>query len=430
MNKIHKLDFSGRKHMVERIGLGAESKVINRLKGRTREQAINIMLRPRSPHAHPPPVMTAWNVRQNMYGSKNPALKMRMHKRTVVEGDHLKQWWVGQMLATEFPLLEKMTLFWHSHFTSSLDKTEQPRLNYKQNMLFRRMALGNFGSMLKAVAKDPAMSIYLDGNLNKKNNPNENFARELLELFTLGHGHYSQQDVEQTAKAFTGWEANRYKETYVLNKRENDRSEKTLLGKTVRTGDDVINVLLAEERTAITIAEKFWHYFVSDSVPDKEITNAWAASFRDANYEIMVLLREVLNSDVFWAKKYRGTLTKSPADLIVGTLRTLPFKRPNNAELARMFRLLGQDLFDPPNVKGWIGGQSWLNSQTVMARTALLSKLSAGNPNAKVALYQTMSDKQLQQWLLPHKPITAMPMTPGKVRLVRALVLDPYYQFI
>lgn len=430
MNKIHKLDFSDCKHIVERIGFGAEPNIINYLLGNTREQAINIMLRPRSPHTQPPPRMTGWNVRQNMYASKNPALKMRMHKRTVVEGNNLKQWWVEQMLTTKSPLLEKMTLFWHGHFTSSLSKIEQPHLNYKQNMLFRRMALGNFGNMLKAVAKDPAMSIYLDGNLNKKNEPNENFARELLELFTLGHNNYTQEDVEQTAKAFTGWETNRYKETHTLNKQENDRSVKTLLNKKVRTGDDVIRVLLEEERTAKTIAEKFWNFFISDSAPDKEITNMWADSFRKANYEIAQLLKTVLSSNVFWAKEYRGTLTKSPADLIIGTLRTLPFKHPSHAELARMFRLLGQDLFDPPNVKGWGGGASWLNSQTVMARTALLSKLSAGNPNVNVALYQPMSDKQLQQWLLPHQPVTAMPMTPGKVRLVRALVLDPCYQLI
>lgn len=430
MSKVHTLDFADRKHLVERIGLGAEPEIIRRLQGKSRAQAVHIMLRPRSPHAPKPPTMTTWNVRQNMYQSSNSRLKMRMHQRTIEEGHRLKQWWIGHMLTTEFPLLEKMTLFWHSHFTSSLDKTEQPRLNYKQNMLFRRLALGNFGTLLRAVAKDPAMSIYLDGHLNKKSNPNENFARELLELFTLGHGHFSQQDVEQTAKAFTGWEVNRYKETYAFNKHENDRSVKTVLNQSVRTGDDVIGVLLADRQTAITIAEKFWHYFVSDSTPDQDVVEGWADTFRQANYEITALLRAVLNSDVFWAKEYRGTLTKSPADLIIGTLRMLPIKQPNHIELAQMFRLLGQDLFDPPNVKGWLGGATWLNSQTLMARTALLSKLVAGNPNVKVGLYQTMSDEKLQQWLLPHKPITTMPYMSGKARLVRALVLDPYYQFI
>ena len=375
--------------------------------------------------------MTTWNVRQNMYESNNAALKMRMHKQTTKECGRLKQWWISQMLTTQSPLIEKMTLFWHGHFTSSLDKTEQPSLNYKQNMLFRRMAMGNFGSMLKAVVKDPAMSIYLDGHLNEKNNPNENFARELLELFTLGHGHYSEADIREVARSFTGWSANRFKERYAFNVKDNDGGVKTVLGKKVYTGDNVVKVLLQHPRTAMTIAEKFWNLFVSDSIPEQKITQAWAGKFRESNYEIKVLLKEVLLSDVFWSEKYKGTLTKSPADLIVGTLRTLPFKRPQNKELVNIFRLLGQDLFDPPNVKGWSGGQTWLNSQTVMVRTALLSKLSAGNLNARVnkgGHYNYLSDEELQQWLLPQKPVTKMPTIPGKVRLVRALVLDPYYQ--
>jgi len=428
---VKQLTLADARHLVSRTGLGADWETIQRLQGRTREHAVNYIVRPHSPHTPKPPRMTSWDVRQKMYESENIRLKMDMYKRTVVEGDRLKQWWLNHMLETRSPLIERMTLFWHGHFTSSLDKIRQVELLYKQNQMLRRNSLGNFAHMLKAVAKDPAMTVYLDGYMNEKNSPNENFARELLELFTVGRGHYSEADVKQVARAFTGWSVDRFKMVYIFNRKEHDEGIKTVLGKPARTGDDVIRILLEHPRTAMTIAEKFWNYFVSDAEPEQRYTQQWAKAFRQSGYEISILLKEVLKSEPFWSEKYRGTLTKSPADLLVGTLRTLPYRPLPAGEMVGILRLMGQDLFDPPNVKGWDGGYKWVDSQTLMVRTSLLSKLSRGNMNARVnggKGFPEVSNEALRDWLLPRKPVTQMPTIPGKPRLVRALILDPVYQ--
>ena len=427
------INFAEARHLVSRSGLGVEWKQIKNLEGRTRRQAVEILLRPKTSLPPAPPKMTSWHVRTNMYESKNPKHKMKMHEMTVIEGARLKRWWISHMLKTQSPIVEKMTLFWHGHFTSSLDKVEQPRLLYKQNIMFRRHAMGNFATLLKAVAKDPAMTVYLDGMLNEKNNPNENFARELLELFTLGRKHYSESDVRNVARAFTGSTVDRFRETYAFNKADHDVKPKFLLGKRIQTADDVIRVVLEHPRTAMTIAEKFWNLFVSDTEPDRRITNLWAKKFRNSRYDIRTLLREVLNSDVFWSDDYKGTVTKSPVDLVIGSLRTIPTRRFNEKELEGILRLLGQDLFDPANVKGWKNGLDWIDAETIMVRSSMVNKLTSANLNEKVNTgkqYPDAPPEQYKEWLLPQPPISPPPTKPGKVRLVRTLALDPLYQLM
>ena len=427
------INFAEARHLVARSGLGVEWIQIKNLEGRSRQQAIDILLRPKSSLPPAPSKMTPWNVRTNMYESKNPKHKMEMHKMAEIEGARLKRWWIAHMLKTQSPIVEKMTLFWHGHFTSSLDKVEQPSLLYSQNKMFRRHSLGNFATLLKAVAKDPAMSVYLDGQLNEKRSPNENFARELLELFTLGHGHFTESDVQHVARAFTGSSVNRFKGTYAFNKAEHDRTPKSVLGKRVNNADDVIRVLLEHPRTAMTIAEKFWSLFVSDAEPDQRVTMLWARKFRNSHYDIKVLLREVLNSDVFWSDEYKGTVTKSPVDLVIGSLRTIPSQLFTHKDVEGILRLLGQDLFDPANVKGWKSGLAWIDAETIMVRSSMVNKLTGANLNEKVntgGQYPDAPPEQYRQWLLPLKPISPPPTKPGKVRLVRTLALDPLYQLM
>ena len=431
MNKT--LSFAEARHLVARTGLGVEWKQVKKLEGRDRRQAIEILLRPKASRPPAPPRMTSWSVRTNMYESQNPTHKMKMHKMTQIEGARLKRWWISHMLKTQSPIIEKMALFWHGHFTSSLDKVEQPSLLYKQNKIFRRYALGNFGTMLKSIAKDPAMSIYLDGQLNEKRSPNENFARELLELFTLGHGHYSEHDIQHIARAFTGQTVNRFSERYAFNKSEHDPIAKTVLGKRVNSGDDVIRVLLEHPRTAMTIAEKVWSLFISDAEPVQSVTSQWASTFRKSNYDIKALLREVLTSDAFWSDDYKGTVTKSPVDLVIGSLRTIPSQLFSPKETEGILRLLGQDLFDPANVKGWKSGLDWIDAETIMVRSSMVNKLTGANLNPKVNKgdqYPDIPPKQFEEWLLPQKAITQLPATEGKPRLVRALALDPLYQLM
>jgi len=278
-----------------------------------------------------------------------------------------------------------MTLFWHGHFATSQRKVRLGQLMYRQNVLLRREALGNFATLLHAVAKDPAMLIYLDNAGSRREAPNENFAREVMELFTLGEGHYGENDVKEAARAFTGWSLERDTGRFVYRRAWHDDGVKTVLGTTGRfDGDDVLDLLLARPETAEFVAAKLWREFVSPQ-PDAAEVARWAAVFRDARYEVKPLLRAVLASNAFWAEENRATLVKSPVDLVAGTLRTYgirPFElRPAVVTCAA----LGQNLFAPPNVKGWPGGDAWIDAATILGRKLWLERVFAGDPQ-QVAL--------------------------------------------
>jgi uncharacterized protein (DUF1800 family) len=291
------------------------------------------------------------------------------------QGRELKNWWVGEMIATDQPLVERMTLFWHGHFTSSLMKVRYPGSLFRQNALFRREALGNYATLLKSVARDPAMLIYLDGMRSVARQPNENFARELLELFTLGEGNYGEADVKAAARSFTGWSVNRETGQFMERAGQHDDGEKTFLGKTGRfNGDDILAILLAHPRTAETIVEKLWREFVSLKADSAEVARL-AALFRASGYEIRPLMRALLLSSAFRDPANRGALIKSPVDLIVGTVHVLGFPVPEKTGLVRMLQGLGQTPFDPPNVKGWAGGESWISTYTLLLRQQFLRRM-------------------------------------------------------
>ncbi|MFO1163357.1 MAG: DUF1800 domain-containing protein [Reyranellaceae bacterium] len=300
--------------------------------------------------------------------------KLEIVRPVQEQGRELRNWWIEEMLATDQPLTERMVLFWHNHFTSAFVKVRFPPALFRQNALFRREALGNFGTLLRAVARDPAMLIYLDGTRNVARQPNENFARELLELFTLGEGHYSEADIKAAARAFTGWTIDRETGQFLDRAQAHDGGEKTFLGQTGRFGgDEVITILLRHPRTAETIVEKLWREFVS-LTPDRAAIQKLAASFRNG-YEIKPLLRAILLSAQFRDPANRGALIKSPIDLIVGSVRLLGLPVPEKTQLVRMLQGLGQMPFDPPNVKGWAGGESWISTYTLLLRQQFLRRM-------------------------------------------------------
>ncbi len=291
------------------------------------------------------------------------------------QAGELRRWWVEEMLATDQPLVEKMTLFWHNHFTSSVAKVRFVPALYHQNLLFRREALGNFATLLKAVARDPAMLLYLDGVRSVARQPNENFARELLELFTLGEGYYGEPDIKNAARAFTGWSIDRETGHFVDHVQQHDDGEKTFLGQTGRfNGDDIIAILLRQPRTAETIVEKLWREFVSVKPEPAEVTRL-AAIFRTSGYEMKPLMRALLLSPAFRDPANRGALIKSPVELIVGTVHVLGLPVPEKTGLVRMMAGLGQSPFDPPNVKGWPGGESWISTNTLLLRQQFLRRM-------------------------------------------------------
>ncbi len=287
----------------------------------------------------------------------------------------LRAWWINEMRVTPSPLAERMTLFWHNHFTSSQQKVRYARLMYRQNVLLREHALGNFATLLHAVSKDPAMIIYLDSATNRKDKPNENFAREVMELFTLGEGNYTEADIREAARAFTGWSLEQ--DTMEFRNRPflHDSGDKTVLGQRGRfDGDDVLDILLAQPKAAEYIVGKMWREFVSPEPESVEVRRI-AATFRDSRYDIRAALRELLLSAAFWKEANRAVLVKSPVEFVVGSLRQFDMSADDVASLAMVMAGLGQNLFAPPNVKGWPGGEAWINSATLLARKQFIERL-------------------------------------------------------
>ena len=287
----------------------------------------------------------------------------------------LRNWWVEEMLATDQPLVERMALFWHGHFASSFEKVKYAPAMYRQNELFRREAFGNFGRLLKAVARDPAMLIYLDGVRSVARQPNENFARELLELFTLGEGHYGEADIKNAARAFTGWSIDQKTGAFRFHEQAHDFGQKTFLGQTGPfTGDDIVAILLKQPRTAEFVVEKLWFEFVSLR-PDPDEVKRLAAILRNGNYEMKPVLRAMFLSPAFREPSVRGALIKSPIDLIVGSVHLLGLPVPEKTALVRMMQGLGQLPFNPPNVRGWIGGEAWITTYTLLLRQQFLRRM-------------------------------------------------------
>jgi uncharacterized protein (DUF1800 family) len=284
----------------------------------------------------------------------------------------VQAWWLQRMVQTARPLEEKMTLFWHGLLTSGLDKSGAGQL-YVQNALFRKMALGNFDDLLKAVSKDPAMMVYLDTENNRKGKPNENYARELMELFTTGIGPYTEDDVRESARAFTGWTLKggaqlRYTTQSVFNARYFDSGQKTFMGKTGNfTGDDIVEMLVPLRATAERLSSRLFSFFAYPN-PEPEIVRHLADTFQQSHYNVGAVVRAIFTMDAFYSAKAYRALVKSPAELTAQTLRATSTDAKGFVAAANAMAPMGQVLFYPPNVAGWPGGASWINSSTLLNR--------------------------------------------------------------
>ena len=333
---------------------------------------------PKDNHYLSHPNLTPWQQITPFFKTKKEKRQPFIQQRNK-DKRALEQWWLERIHHTRYPLEERMTLFWHNHFTSSMASVQWPQLMYRQNQLLRKHALNSFADLLHTIYKDPAMLIYLNGQQSTKRKPNENFARELLELFTLGQGHYSESDIIAAARAFTGWHYNMQQGKVIFRKGQHDNGIKHFMGQSGRfNGKDIINILLDHPRTAEFITEKFWHHFVSPEKPIKEYINFWAKLFRDSHYNTTVLIHTIIQSEPFWDKKNRGTIVKSPIELTIGLLRELGLKQFNAyPRLFNLNRQMGQALFNPPDVRGWQGGKNWLTSQSLVLRQEYLRKTSA-----------------------------------------------------
>jgi uncharacterized protein (DUF1800 family) len=282
--------------------------------------------------------------------------------------------WMNKMASDKAQLREKMTFFWHNHFATS---EPFPVLMQEQINTIRRHALGNFGELLLQVSKDPAMILWLNNQQNKKSAPNENFARELLELFTLGRGNYTETDIREAARAFTGWSVG--KDGYFSKKqKERDSDEKTFLGKTGNwDGEDIIRIILEQKQTAVFLSTKIYRQFVNPIVESRRV-NDMAEILYSSEYDITVLMKFVLKSEWFYATENLGCQIKSPVELLVGYKRILGIQMKNTNQMLKLQRTLGQVLFFPPNVAGWPGNRAWIDSSSLLLRLNLMN-LFLGN---------------------------------------------------
>ncbi|MEO1054159.1 MAG: DUF1800 domain-containing protein [Bacteroidota bacterium] len=292
--------------------------------------------------------------------------------------------WCQQMAGEDGLLAEKMTLFWHDHFAC---RNLNGFLAQQHNNTLRKHALGKFGDLLMAVAKDPAMLQFLNNQQNRKESPNENFARELLELFTMGRGNYTEADIKNGARAFTGWGFNLQGE-HIFRKRVHDYGEKTFMGRTGDlNGEDIIEIVLENKQTAYFITEKIYRYMVNDT-PQENIIKELADGFYRSDYDIKKLLNDIFKSDWFYRNEHVGTRIKSPVELMLGIQHQLGLSFSEPESVLFLQKALGQVLLLPPNVGGWPTGREWIDSSSLTFRMAIPTLIA----NNKPITYESQKD--------------------------------------
>ena len=477
------IGLDGARHLLGRTGFAVTNGDIVVFAALSRSEAATRLVKAASESTTattPPP---GWVTEKPIAPAKLQAMsqeeRQAEQRRNVEHAFQLREWWFREMLTTTTPLAEKMTLFWHNHFATSQQKVRFTPLMYRQHLVLRRNALGNFGSLLREVSRDPAMLIYLDGANSRKEQPHENFAREVMELFTLGEGHYSEGDIKEAARAFTGWSVDRETGEFMFRRGIHDYGNKTVLGKTGNfDGDQVIDVLLNKPEAAQFISRKLWKEFVSTTPDEREVVRL-AAGFKESGYNIAKFMTAIFASDAFYAPENRAALIKSPVEFVVGTMKTFEIETANLRPFVLASALLGQNLFSPPNVKGWPGGESWINTATLLGRKQLLDRLFKNEDKLEVAMrsvdamaaangdpsppgrdgrMQRQMERQmggirwnLDKWargfvdagqgrsaaagmpemtrvVLPMAPLQTVAMAENPADVVRQLVIDPAYQ--
>ncbi|MBK34160.1 MAG: hypothetical protein CME26_01360 [Gemmatimonadetes bacterium] len=316
--------------------------------------------------------------------------------------DELRRWWMHRLSSTPLSLVERMTLFWHNHFATQASEVKRPQLMFHQNRKFRQNALGNFKSLVLIMNTDPAMLYYLDGRLNKKGKPNENYARELLELFTMGIGHYTEQDVAEAARALTGWVVEGQKAIFDPGRHDNEPKE--FLGTLGNLNDlRITNIIFDQPATAEFICRKLYREFVY-AHPDENIVRELAHIMRDNNYELKPVVQTLLLSAHFFDASTIGARIKSPVELVAGTARTLGLSVAVGGHVGADFltdqaELLGQHLLDPPNVNGWTGHRTWISTATLPKRHLHTDRLVEGKSHAVERTWYVMQQPDLNAFI-------------------------------
>lgn len=372
-------------HLLDRAAFGATPEEIAATRAKGLEHAVNDLVEPKAEAyqlatpdwAHPRDLRS---IRQEARMAKQNGDVTKVRQARRMEGDEildLRRWWLARMATTSAPLLEKMTLFWHGHFATSVEKVKDGYWMWRQNETLRRHSLGNFVTLTKEMSRDPAMLIYLDLAQSRREHPNENWARELMELFTVGIGNYSESDVRESARAFTGYRLNLATQQFWFAPAQHDAGPKKFLGHSGNFGgDDIIDILSKQPACAQFIGQKLCRFFIADE-PENALVDAVAGKLRAHNFEVKPVLRDIFSSAEFYASA--RTQIKSPAQFIVQTCKVLGCDLPAPPLAQNAMRQMGQVLFAPPNVKGWDGGKSWISTSTLLFRNNFANYLINGD---------------------------------------------------
>lgn len=371
-------------HLLNRAGFGGTPAEIERLVGMGLDDAVSYLVDyadlpyevappPIDPELESRPDRALLRSLTDEERRRAEEQRRRMERQAFEE---TRLWWVERMVESPRPLEEKMTLFWHGHFTSGMREVRNPIYMKEQNEFLRKHALSNFRELVLGISRDRAMLIYLDGNRNNKERPNENYARELMELFTLGVGNYSEADIKAAARAFTGWHAG--EDGFTFRGRNHDYGMKSFLGKSGKfNGDDVVDIILDQPACAKFVARNLLEFFVRPD-PPKALIDAFAGEFRKQKFELRPAMTTLLKSQAFYHADSRGSLVKSPVELIVSTCRKLGVTLKNPLAAERAMAQMGQELMQPPNVKGWDGEDKWINTATLFNRYNIIGNLIFG----------------------------------------------------
>lgn len=280
--------------------------------------------------------------------------------------------WVKKLITTKSALVEKQTIFWHNHFAC---RVREPYMMQELNNIHRKFAFGSFRDLLVEVSKSPAMILYLNNQQNKKQHPNENFAREVMELFTLGRGNYTENDIKEAARAFTGWGINKETREFEFHEKQHDADEKTIFSRKGNFGgEDVINMLISNKQTAYFITKKMYKYYVNENVNEERVKQL-ADFYYQNQYNTGSLLKKIFTSSWFFDPENMGCNIKSPIEYLVGLSRQFSINYSNYKLLFKLQNVLGMQLFFPPNVAGWPGGKSFIDSSTLLMRLRLPSAI-------------------------------------------------------
>lgn len=409
-------------HLLSRAGFGATISELDACAKQTLPDALNGLL---AFTGSPPAVENpSWAQPDPEYAQlrrqmRNMAEEERKEKQRELRQKEIRQifdlrsWWLERMLRGPAPLQEKLALFWHGHFATSMEKVRRSYFMWKQNDLFRRHAAGNFRQLVLEAGRDPAMLVWLDGNTSRSGAPNENYARELMELFTLGEGHYTEEDIRESARAFTGWSIRPETQDSFFAQRRHDGGTKKFFGHSGEFGDqDIVELILKTDQCPRHLAAKLWTFFAYEN-PEAEIVDALAATLRKNDFELRPVLLEMFGSEAFYSPRAVQTQIKSPVSWLMELYKTLEMEQLPGPLAAALLQALGQNLFAPPSVKGWDGGRTWISASTLLLRNNAAYLLVHGGDVSSLGGMDNLRRLQRLQREEGDGPLAMAPGGPG-----------------